>query len=68
MSQEMRINKFSESIKRQGDVLEQKSKVEKINMDQFRRFIKSISISRRKQKIGEWVEFIKQRKISLMIF
>ena len=59
MSQEMRINKFSESIKRQGDVLEQKSKVEKINMDQFRRFIKSISISRRKQKIGEWVEFIK---------
>ena len=64
----MRINKFSESIKRQGDVLEQKSKVEKINMDQFRRFIKSISISRRKQKIGEWVEFIKQRKISLMIF
>ena len=57
--QEMRINKFSESIKRQGDVLEQKSKVEKTNMDQFRRFIKSISVSRRKQKIGEWVEFIK---------
>lgn len=55
----MRINKFSESIKRQGDVLEQKSKVEKTNMDQFRRFIKSISVSRRKQKIGEWVEFIK---------
>ena len=57
--QEMRINKFSESIKRQGDVLEQKSKVEKTNTDQFRRFIKSISVSRRKQKIGEWVEFIK---------
>ena len=37
--QEMRRNKFSGSIKRQGDVLEQKSKVEKINMDQFRRFI-----------------------------
>lgn len=55
----MRINKFSESIKRQGDVLEQKSKVEKTNTDQFRRFIKSISVSRRKQKIGEWVEFIK---------
>ena len=35
----MRINKFSGSIKRQGDVLEQKSKVEKINMDPFRRFI-----------------------------
>ena len=57
--QEMRINKFSESMKRQGDVLEQKSKVEKTNTDQFRRFIKSISVSRRKQKIGEWVEFIK---------